>query len=232
MFYKSKLVKQYIGTQVEGVDHMNVLIIGANGNIGKLTSVILAEQGHSVKAMVRKEEQQDHFKHENIEAVLGDLEKDFEHVYDGIDAVIFTAGSGGHTGPEKTDAVDYEGAVKSIKLAEEYAVQQFIMVSSLAADAPDKGPESLQHYLKAKGNADHVLKESSLNYTILRPGALTDEDGMGLITAKQKLNETGSIPRADVARTIGACLGNEQMYRKVFELIEGETPIQNAIENI
>jgi uncharacterized protein YbjT (DUF2867 family) len=211
---------------------MNVLIIGANGNIGKLTSVMLAEQGHTVKAMVRKEEQREHFKHENIEAVLGDLEQDFEHVFDGVDAVIFTAGSGGHTGPEKTDAIDYEGAVKSIKLAEKHSVQQFIMVSSLAADTPEKGPESLQHYLKAKGNADQVLMESSLNYTILRPGALTDEDGMGLINAQQKLNERGSIPRADVARTIAACLGNEHMYRKVFELIEGETPIQNAIENI
>jgi uncharacterized protein YbjT (DUF2867 family) len=211
---------------------MNVLIIGANGNIGKLTSVMLAEQGHTVKAMVRKEEQQEHFKHENIEAVLGDLEQDFEHVFDGVDAVIFTAGSGGHTGPEKTDAIDYEGAVKSIKLAEKHSVQQFIMVSSLAADTPEKGPESLKHYLKAKGNADQVLMKSSLNYTILRPGALTDEDGMGLINAQQKLNEHGSIPRADVARTIAACLGNEHVYRKVFELIEGETPIRNAIENI
>jgi uncharacterized protein YbjT (DUF2867 family) len=211
---------------------MNVLIIGANGNIGKLTSVMLAEQGHTVKAMVRKEEQQEHFKHENIEAVLGDLEQDFEHVFNRVDAVIFTAGSGGHTGPEKTDAIDYEGAVKSIKLAEKHAVQQFIMVSSLAADTPENGPESLQHYLKAKGDADQVLMESSLNYTILRPGALTDEDGMGLINAQQKLNERGSIPRADVARTIAACLGNESMYRKVFELIEGETAIQNAIENM
>jgi uncharacterized protein YbjT (DUF2867 family) len=211
---------------------MNVLIIGANGNIGKLASVMLAEQGHSVRGMVRKEEQQEHFKHENIEAVLGDLEKDFEHVFDGVEAVVFTAGSGGHTGPDKTETVDYEGAVKSIHLAEKYDVDQFIMVSSIAADTPEKGPEGLQHYLKAKGSADEVLMDSSLNYTILRPGALTDEDGMGLISAKKKLNESGSIPRVDVARTITACLGNEKMYRKVFEMIEGEDPILTAIENL
>jgi uncharacterized protein YbjT (DUF2867 family) len=232
MFYKRHLVKQYISIQVEGVANMNVLIIGANGNIGKLTSVMLAEQGHSVKAMVRKEEQQDHFQHENIKAVLGDLEKDFEHVFEGIETVIFTAGSGGHTGPEKTEAVDYEGAVKSIKLSEKHGIKQFIMVSSLAADTPEEGPESLQHYLKAKGSADEILMRSSLNYTILRPGVLTDEDGMGLINAKQKLNEHGSIPRADVARTIAICLGNEHVYKKVFELIEGEVPIQTAIENL
>jgi uncharacterized protein YbjT (DUF2867 family) len=211
---------------------MNVLIIGANGNIGKLASVMLAEQGHSVRAMVRKEEHQEHFKHENIKVVLGDLEKDFEHVFDGAEAVVFTAGSGGHTGPDKTEAVDYEGAVKSIQLAEKYNVDQFIMVSAIAADTPEKGPEGLQHYLKAKGSADEVLMDSSLNYTILRPGALTDEDGMGLIFAKKKLNESGSIPRVDVARTITLCLGKEKMYRKVFEMIEGEDPIQTAIENL
>jgi uncharacterized protein YbjT (DUF2867 family) len=211
---------------------VNVLLIGANGNIGKLTCNILAEQGHSVKAMVRKEEQQEHFQHPNIEAVLGDLEQDFEHVFEGVEAVIFTAGSGGHTGPEKTDAVDYKGAVKSIKHAQAHNVKQFLMVSSLGADTPEKGPEGLQHYLEAKGKADNELMDSSLNYTILRPGALTDEDGMGLIYAKKKINERGSIPRADVARTLAACLGNEKMYHQVFELIEGEVPIKSAIEDL
>jgi uncharacterized protein YbjT (DUF2867 family) len=106
------------------------------------------------------------------------------------------------------------------------------MISALAADAPEKGPEGLQHYLEAKGKADQILVESSLNYTILRPGALTDEDGMGMITAKKKLNERGSIPRVDVARTIAACIGNEKVYHKVFEMIEGEVPIKTAIENL
>ena len=211
---------------------MNVLVIGANGNIGKMTCNILADQEHSIKAMVRKEEQQDHFQHENITAVLGDLEDDFDHVYEGIEAVIFTAGSGGHTGPEKTDAVDYEGAVKSIQLAQKHKVKQFILVSSVGADTPEKGPEGLQHYLEAKGKADQELINSTLNYTILRPGALTDEDGMGMIQAKEKLNERGSIPRADVARTLAACLGNENVSHKVFELIEGEVPIQTALENL
>ncbi|MDR7073855.1 SDR family oxidoreductase [Fictibacillus barbaricus] len=211
---------------------MNVLVIGANGNIGKLVCGMIAEQGHTVKAMIRKEEQKQDFQKPNVEAVLGDLEKDFEHVFDGIDSVVFTAGSGGHTPAEKTDAVDYEGAVKSIKLAETHNVKQFIMVSAIAADTPEKGPEGLRHYLEAKGKADQILMDSSLNYTILRPGALTDEDGMGLIEAKEKLNERGSIPRVDVARTIAASLGNEKVYKKVFEMIEGEVPIQTAIESV
>jgi uncharacterized protein YbjT (DUF2867 family) len=211
---------------------MNVLVIGANGNIGKLVCVMLAEQEHSVKAMLRKEEQKEHFQHPNIEAVIGDLEEDFEHVFNSVEAVIFTAGSGGHTPPEKTETVDYKGAVRSIKLAEEHGVSQFIMVSALAADTPEKGPESLQHYLEAKGKADQVLMDSSLNYTILRPGTLTDEDGMGLIQAEKKLNARGRVPRADVARTISACLGNEKVYRKVFEMIEGEVPIADALNNI
>jgi uncharacterized protein YbjT (DUF2867 family) len=192
---------------------------------------MLAEQGHTVKAMIRKEEQKQDFQKPNVQPVLGDLEKDFEHVFDGIDAVVFTAGSGGHTPAEKTDAVDYEGAVKSIKFAEKHKVKQFIMVSAIAVDTPEKGPEGLQHYLEVKGKADQILMESTLNYTILRPGALTDEDGMGLIKAKKKLNERGSIPRVDVARTIAASLGNEKVYKKVFEMIEGEVPIQTAIES-
>lgn len=209
---------------------MNVLVIGANGNIGQLVCAMLAEQGHSVKAMVRKQEQEEHFHHPMIEVVLGDLEKDFEHVFEGIEVAIFTAGSGGHTGPEKTEAVDYQGAVKSIRLAEAHDVKQFIMVSSLAADTPEKGPESLKYYLELKGKADKQLIDSTLKYTILRPGALTDEDGTGMITAKVKLNERGSIPRVDVARTIVACVGNEKMQQKIVEIIKGDVPIKTAIE--
>ncbi|MDP5045124.1 MAG: SDR family oxidoreductase, partial [Leeuwenhoekiella sp.] len=143
----------------------NILVAGANGTTGKqIISYLKESQYYNPVAMVRKEEQQEQFKIQNVDTVLGDLEKDLSHVVEGIDKVIFAAGSGGSTGPEKTTAVDQEGAKSLIDVSKKAGIKKFVMLSSINADKPETGGE-LEHYLEAKQNADNHLKNSGLLYS-------------------------------------------------------------------
>ena len=148
----------------------NILVAGANGTTGKkIVNLLKSSQYFNPIAMVRKEEQMDQFKKENIDTVLADLEQDVSHSMKGIDKVIFAAGSGG----EKVIEVDQEGAKKLITASGKSKIKKFVMLSSMGADAPEKA-ENLKKYLEAKHNADEYLKASDLTYTIVRPGSLTD----------------------------------------------------------
>lgn len=139
---------------------MNVLVIGANGKIGRLLVEKLAmEKGFFVRAMVRKAEQVSELEKLGAKPIIADLKKDFHYAYDEIEAVIFTAGSGGHTPASETVNIDQNGAIKAIETAKEKGVRRFIIVSSYGADNPENGPESLAHYLKAKQATDEELKK-------------------------------------------------------------------------
>jgi uncharacterized protein YbjT (DUF2867 family) len=213
---------------------MKVLVIGSHGNIGKQIVSMLSGSDHQAKAMIRDESQKEEMAKRGGEVVVADLEKDFEHAFEGCDAVIFTAGSGGHTGPDKTELVDRQGAMKAIDVAKKHNVKRFLMVSSMNADTPEVGPESMKHYYKAKGDVDNHLKESGLNYTIVRPGRLTDEPGTGKIKAEKKIKDRGSrqIPREDVARVMVASLDLENTHRRTFEILSGEVPIDQALNSL
>lgn len=142
---------------------MNVLVIGANGKIGRhLVEKLAMEKGFFVRAMVRKAEQVSELEKLGAKPIIADLTKDFNYAYDEIEAVIFTAGSGGHTPASDTIKIDQDGAIKAINIAKEKGVRRFIIVSSYGADNPENGPESLVHYLKAKQAADEELKEADL----------------------------------------------------------------------
>jgi uncharacterized protein YbjT (DUF2867 family) len=212
---------------------MKIFVAGAHGKVGQKLVKILSEKGHTVKAMIRDNSQADEMKKLGGEPVVADLENDKDFPLEGIDAVYFCAGSGAQTGPDKTVAVDQKGAIKLVESAYKHKVFKFIMLSSMGADDPKQGPDELQTYLKAKHEADKELKFSGLAYTVLRPGALTDEAGTGKILAKEKLEkeekEKGSISREDVASTLAACLDHRHTENKVFELINGDTPIDKAL---
>lgn len=212
---------------------MNVLVAGAHGNTGKQIVNLLLEEGHEVRAMIRDAAQEEEMRKMGATPVVADLERDVNFAVEGCDAVIFAAGSGGHTGPDKTEAVDKNGAIRLIKACEENAVNRFVMLSSIGTDNPEAGPSKIQHYLKAKAAADEKLKKSDLNYTIIRPGLLTDKDATGKITASKKLPDTsGDIARADVAATIVEALDHENTYRKTFEILSGESPISVAMTTL
>ncbi|WP_128894673.1 SDR family oxidoreductase [Longirhabdus pacifica] len=212
---------------------MKVLVIGANGTTGtEVVTLLGTSKKHTTYSMVRKEEQMDKMKDLGSIPVLGDLEKDFESALKGMDTVIFAAGSGGHTGPEKTTAVDQLGAMKSIDYAKNQGVKHFIMLSSVGTEHPEKGPEALRHYLKAKQVADQHLLDSGLTYTIIRPVMLTDDSPTGHITAARNLeNVRSKITRNDVAAVLVAALDMEEVKNKIIEIAEGSDAIKAALQH-
>lgn len=224
---------------------MNVLLIGANGQIGRiLTDKMQEDDSFNLIAGYRKDEQIKEAKARGIETVKVDLEKDIKHLgeaMDGIDTVIFAAGSGGATGADKTMMVDLDGAVKAIEAAKRTGVERFVMVSAINANRREvwsynMGESSTaSYYHAAKHYADAWLLDSGLNYTIIRPTSLTNEAGTGKIEASDYLETAGQkleIPREDVASTIIASLENDHTVNKEFDVTSGTDPIEEALNKL
>ncbi|KHE71616.1 SDR family oxidoreductase [Halobacillus sp. BBL2006] len=208
---------------------MKVLVIGANGKVGKHIVQKLMDSSHTPVAMVRDPDQVPHFEELGAQTVLGDLEKGFEEAYYGVEAVIFAAGSGPQTGADKTLLIDQEGAIKAVDHAKHFGVQRFVMLSTVGADTPEKGPDGFRHYLYAKHRADEYLKQSGINYTIVRPGSLTNEPGTGKVKLEEHLSEHGEIPREDVAETLAHLLSEPGAENKSFDLISGTKPLDDVL---
>jgi len=206
-------------------ERKNVLVAGANGTTGRIIIDLLKKsETYQSIAMVRKQDQKDHFEKQGVSAVLADLEEDLSQAVKNTDKVIFAAGSKG----KNIIDVDQEGAKRLIDAAKAAGLEKFVMLSSMGADNPVVGKD-LEDYLRAKQNADNHLKASALNYSIVRPGALTDDDGTGKIELKEKLEKLGSISRADVAKTLVEVLDNKLKKNKVFEILAGDTHIEKAV---
>lgn len=214
---------------------MKVFVVGANGQIGKhLVDLLKDSPEHSVRAMVRKEEQSEQLKKNGIESAVVSLTESVDEIATaakGCDAIVFTAGSGGSTGADQTLLIDLDGAVKTIEAAENLGIDRFIMVSAFQANNRENWNEAIKPYYVAKHYADRALLQSDLNYTIIRPGGLVNEPGTGKVTAAEEL-ERGSIAREDVARTILASLTEENTYKRSFDLISGDTAIAEALRKI
>ncbi len=211
---------------------MRVLVAGANGQVGHHAVRLLAEAGHKVRAMIRDEAQSSDLEALGGEPVVADLEGEVAHTVEGCDAIIFSAGGGPGSGAEKKETVDRQGAVKLIEAALEYGVRRYVMVSTMGANDPESGSEEMQPYFFAKAQADETLQESGLDYTIVRPGSLTNEDGTGKIEAAPSLGRRGEIPREDVARILVAVLEKENTFDKTFEVLSGDTPIEEALDRL
>lgn len=206
-----------------------ILVAGANGTTGKKIVQLLHEsQYFNPIAMVRKEDELPYFKAKNIDTVLGDLEEDVSHVFkNNIDKVLFAAGSGG----KNVVGVDQEGAKRLIDASKKNNIRKFVMLSSMGADEPSKA-EELQDYLKAKHNADEYLKDSGLNYAIVRPGSLTNDELTNKIELARKLNKRGKISRNDVAQTLVHVLNDNVANKATFEILSGETLIGEALDKV
>ena len=214
---------------------MKVLVVGANGQIGKhLINLLKESPEHMPKAMVRKQEQAEAFRNSGVEGVLADLEGSVDEIAaaaEGCEAIVFTAGSGGKTGLDKTLLIDLDGAVKTVEAAEQAGIQRFIMVSAIQAHNRKNWSEAIKPYFVTKHYADRMLMQSNLKYTIIRPGGLTNESGTGKISSAENLERT-TIPREDVAQTILAALTEEKTFRRSFDLVTGESPINEALKKI
>ena len=211
---------------------MRVLVAGSHGQVGRHIVRMLAEEGHEVRAMIRDEDQAPTIRELGGEPVVADLEGEVTHTVEGCDAVIFSAGGGPGSGAEKKETVDRQGAVKLIEAAKEHGARRYVMVSAMGAADPKAGSEAMQPYLFAKARADASLQESGLDYTIVRPGSLTDDPGDGTVEAAPSLGKRGEIPREDTARTIVATLKAQNTYGKTFEVLSGGTPVEEAIARL
>ncbi len=210
---------------------MSTLVIGANGQIGRLLVDKLVKLGDPPKALVRTEEQAEHFAKLGATPVIGDLEGDFSSAFTGCSQVVFTAGSGGKTGADKTILVDMWGAMKAVDTALNAGIQHFVMVSSRGAENPEQGPDKIKHYTVCKKIADDYLLRSGLAYTILRPGRLTNDPATGRFASQWPADPDDQwIPREDVADTILYCLNEPWTIGKIFPLFHGDKPLEEALD--
>ncbi len=205
-----------------------VVVMGANGKIGRLLVPRLVDAGYAVRAMVRDPEQTSEAEERGADPIVADLEGHFAHALDGCDAVVFTAGSGGHTGADKTARVDGLGAIRAVDAARDRGVRRFVMISARGADDPDRS-EAIRHYLVAKTIADGYLQRAGLDHTILRPGRLTDDPPTGRIRVGQDVG-SGKITRADVADAVVATLDIPGTVGRTFEFLNDGRPIREALE--
>lgn len=179
---------------------MTILVAGATGKTGLHIVQELVDQGHKPTALVRESSDTSALP-QGVALRQGDLTDLEDGLCDGMDAVIFAAGSGGSTGPEMTDKVDRDGARRLIDLAKDAGVARFVMLSSIGADQSDPTGE-MAHYLKAKHAADAHLKASGLTYAILRPVALTDDRRGAEVILGEDVDKSAKASRADVAHVL------------------------------
>ena len=209
---------------------MDVLVVGGHGKVGLRLLRLLAGAGHRARGLIRSPDQAADLEAVGAEPVVIDLEReDISPAVAGADAVVFAAGAGPGSGPERKRTVDLGGVVKLIDAAKANDVRRYVMISSMGADHPPPGDDGMAPYLQAKAAADAALVASGLDHTIVRPGGLTDDAGTGLIDAAPSLGRRGSIPRDDVAATLLAVLETPSTIGKTFELLSGETPIAGAV---
>ena len=145
--------------------------------------------------------------------------------------MVFAAGGGPDGNIERKRTVDLEGALKSIEGARAAGITRFVMVSAIGVDAPlpDDTAPVWKAYVEAKRDADEALRLSGLDWTILRPGRLTDDAPAGLVALGPDV-ERGEIPRADVAATVVAVLDDDRTIGKQWNVVGGQVPIPEAVD--
>jgi len=216
---------------------LKVLVAGAHGKTARRLVRMLVEEGHEVRGLVRKEDQLPDVEADGAEAVVVDLEEaeaegEVAEAVEGCEAVVFAAGAGPGSGAARKETMDFGGAAKLVEAAEQRGARRYLMLSSMGAVDPEGGPEAMRPYLRAKARADERLRESGLDYTIIRPGSLTNGEETGHVEAAESLGRRGEISRADVARTFALALEAENTYGKTFEVLAGDTPIREALKGI
>ena len=211
-----------------------IAIVGGSGKVAKHLITQLHARGDEVVAIFRNPDRYDELADLGAVPVVLDIEKasvsELASALAGCDAVVFSAGAGGGD-PARTRAVDFDGAVTAINAATLAHVPRFIMVSAIGAGGAvtDDVDDSMRPYYQAKHDADLAVEASSLEYTIVRPGGLTDDAATGLVTLGDTV-ERGSVPREEVAAVIVAALYDPRTIGHAWELVSGSSSIADAID--
>lgn len=205
---------------------MDVVVAGGHGQIALRLLRLLTDRGDRARGIVRNPEHVPDLEQAGAQAVVLDMEAedDLSPAVERADAVVFAAGAGPGSGPERKRTVDLGAAVKLM----EAGVSRYVMVSAIGAGEPLNVPEQMRPYYDAKAEADRRLAESGLDFTIVRPGLLTDEEGTGLVEAGPKVQRS-EVPRDDVAAVLVEVLVADNTIGKTFNVVGGDTPVDAAI---
>src|SRR5271163_90512 len=217
---------------------MRVVIAGGHGKIALLLERLLAERGDQAVALIRNPAHVTDVRKAGAEAVICDLEAasadEVAVLLAGADAVVFAAGAGPGSGAPRKDSVDRAGSVLMAEAAEQAGVRRFVQVSSMGAGQPPRPgtDEVWAAYITAKTAAEDDLRGRDLDWTILRPGGLTDGPPAGLVRLAAPPIPAGAVPRADVAAVIVALLDEPGTRHQTLELTGGDTPVAAAIQSL
>ena len=211
---------------------MRVAIAGGHGRIGLRLTRLLSRRGDEVVSLVRNPDHADDVREAGGEPALCDLEaadeREVEAAIGSADAVVFAAGAGPGSGPARKETMDYGGAVKLVAAAKAAGVGRYVMVSSMGADPDVQGDDTFAVYLRAKGRADAELVASGLDYTIVRPGRLTDGPGTGRVRLGENVPR-GAVSRDDVAAALAEILHAPSTVGANIGLTSGHTPVAEAV---
>ncbi len=212
---------------------MRVVIAGGHGQIALRLERQLSQAGHRPVGLIRDPDQAADLEQVGAEPVVLDLEQasvdELAEVVAGADAVVFAAGGGPNSGAARKETVDRGAAALLADAAERAGVRRYLMISSMGTDQVDPDSDDIfQVYLRAKAAADEDLRSRDLDWTIVKPGRLTDGDGTGLVTTNPT-SQPRETPREDVAATLVAALEDSLAIRKDLSLLTGETPIREAL---
>lgn len=215
---------------------MRIAIAGGHGQIARLLGQRLSDEGHDVLGLIRTPEQADDLRAAGMEPTVISLEDasvdDVAEVINGCDAVVFAAGGGPESGRARKWSVDLMGAVLLADAAEQAGVRRYVMVSSIGSDAPENVDAGIfQVYLYAKGGADADLRTRDLDWTIVRPGMLTDDAPTGQVTINPD-QQRQPITRGDVAHTLAQVLTSGHAIRETFVVVNGATPVDEAVASL
>jgi uncharacterized protein YbjT (DUF2867 family) len=208
-----------------------IVIAGGHGQIALRLARLLSARGDAVRSLIRNPGHEAGVHAAGAEPVLADMERldDLSEFVDGADAVVFAAGAGPGSGPERKRTVDLGAVVKLLDAARRTGVRRYLMVSAMGAGDPAAGSETMRPYLDAKAEADAAVAASDRDWTIVRPGGLTDDPGTGRVAVAASLGRSGSVTRDDVAAVLAACLDEPRTVRATFDVLEGDTPIADAL---
>ena len=216
---------------------MRVVIAGGHGQIALRLTKLLAGDGHEVVGLVRNPDHEADLAAAGGQAAVLDLEQAdvaaVAGVLAGADVAIFAAGAGPGSGKDRKDTVDRGAAALFADAAEQAGVRRHLQVGSMGADRADSlhDDEVFTVYLKAKWAAEEDLRSRDLDWTILRPGGLTNDAGTGQVKLAEKTGN-GSISRDDVALTLAGLCTTKAAIGRTLELVAGQTPVAEALANL
>jgi nucleoside-diphosphate-sugar epimerase len=212
-----------------------VAIAGGHGKIALSLTERLSGRGERVISLIRNPDHADDIRARGGEPVVCDLEhadvSEIAAAISGASAVVFAAGAGAGSGAERKLTMDRDGAIKLLAAAEQAGAERYIIVSSVGAEAPPGGDDVFSVYLRAKAEADAAVRASDRDWTIVRPGPLTDDPGIGTVRIDLEPFR-GPIPRDDVAALLDLLLADGRASRRILYVSAGDASIEQALERL